>query len=472
MIRRYFKYVTEYVAGQAVKGWSNYLTPGNVLSGDGCNGCVCRGNSGAGETSLGETADIVITANSPGEVATWLVPVVRALHDRIPWGRVTVFIPPCPFASGAEVDVVSRVQGVSAVYGPGEFIRFAFLGRSLPRFRPADNGVVLFLGGDLYHAARLARILGFPAIAYTEGRVAWKKSFRCFLVPDSEALKRATRKGVDGTQVKVVGDLMLDAVCPRFSPSEMREFLNVNGRPVVSLFPGSRPYEFRYVLPFFLRVAEILKPELPDVVFTVSLSPFVGEKELREAGRYTSPRIEGAAASVGALSLPCPDARSWVLRTGTGLTVMAVKGMQYDLMGISELAVTIPGSNTAEMAGAGLPMVVAIPLNILEKIPLTGLAGSVDRIPLIGKPLKRIAVSRFAGRVVFAALPNARAGRYIVPEIRGVLKPEDVASPLVELMRRPGRRQRMSAELKQVMGPPGAANVAEEIQALLEKEGK
>jgi lipid-A-disaccharide synthase len=79
--------------------------------------------------------------------------------------------------------------------------------------------------------------------------------------------------------------------------------------------------------------------------------------------------------------------------------VSAYQGLQYDIMQASDLAITIPGSNTAEMAGLGLPMVVALPLNKPESLPLEGIPGLIGRIPVFGPSLKRAAVLKAAARV-------------------------------------------------------------------------
>ena len=55
--------------------------------------------------------EVVVTVNSPGEVATWLEPLARELLPRLADGRLTVMIPPCTYASGAEARVVRSFLG-------------------------------------------------------------------------------------------------------------------------------------------------------------------------------------------------------------------------------------------------------------------------------------------------------------------------------------------------------------------------
>ena len=53
-----------------------------------------------------EPIDVVILSNGPGEVATWVKPVVREIShktaDTAPNVRISVILSPCPHASGQE----------------------------------------------------------------------------------------------------------------------------------------------------------------------------------------------------------------------------------------------------------------------------------------------------------------------------------------------------------------------------------
>ena len=116
--------------------------------------------------------DIIVTANSPGEVATWLVPTLKALKERLPSAEFTVFIPPCTFASGQEQAVVAALPGVKRTFNKRQLLSFILTGKGLSDYSLA-LGVLCFLGSDLAYALLLARRLGYPAFAYmlnTEGQ--------------------------------------------------------------------------------------------------------------------------------------------------------------------------------------------------------------------------------------------------------------------------------------------------------------
>jgi lipid-A-disaccharide synthase len=63
-------------------------------------------------------------------------------------------------------------------------------------------------------------------------------------------------------------------------------------------------------------------------------------------------------------------------------------------------------------------------------------------------------------RIGFVALPNIMASEPVVPELRGVLKPGDVASTIVELLDDAPRRAAMATRLREIAGQPGAADRA------------
>ena len=55
------------------------------------------------------SVDILILSNGPGEVTTWVRPVVKALREQlghdISQVRISVILSPCPHASGKEARV-------------------------------------------------------------------------------------------------------------------------------------------------------------------------------------------------------------------------------------------------------------------------------------------------------------------------------------------------------------------------------
>jgi len=152
------------------------------------------------------------------------------------------------------------------------------------------------------------------------------------------------------------------------------------------------------------------------------------------------------------------------LITKSGLEALVVEEKRYEAISISHLIITIPGTNTLESTYLETPMIVAIPLNKPEAIPLDGLAGLVEGLPIVGSLIKRQMVKHYSKSIKFAAIPNIRADREIVPEIRGIIEPADVAKKVIGLLRSPERLTEMKEELRKIaVTTEGAANKVADI---------
>src|SRR5690625_2828128 len=133
---------------------------------------------------------IYLTTNSPGEVSTWLRPVVKALRSgagghAIAPERIVVFLNPCVYATGNEARVAQEIAGVETVITPWETVQYALAGRRPRALRQRQNtdsvggkGALLHLGGEIKLSAWLARRLKVPAFLYTEGFVNSVSAFQ------------------------------------------------------------------------------------------------------------------------------------------------------------------------------------------------------------------------------------------------------------------------------------------------------
>ncbi|HEX3047150.1 MAG TPA: hypothetical protein VHY08_20520, partial [Bacillota bacterium] len=227
--------------------------------------------------------DVIITVNSPGEVTGWLAPAVSAIKALSLKTVITVFIPPCTFASGAEAEVVRSIPGVDGVVETRELFLFLCLGKLPKGFRPGGQGIVLFLGGDLTYGAWLAKRLKYPAVAYTERMAILSKHFAKFMVPYEKTAGRLLAKGISPDKIQVIGNLMNDAIKPRLEKELFRNALKVGNQPLLMLMPGSRPAHLEYMTPFLLETAENLKKKIPDLAIVISISPFISIDKFKQA---------------------------------------------------------------------------------------------------------------------------------------------------------------------------------------------
>ena len=78
-------------------------------------------------------ADILILSNGPGEVATWVRPVVQCLRQRYPDQttlRISLVLSPCPHGTGQELAIAQRFPGIDRFQGAGDFFPFLLWGHT------------------------------------------------------------------------------------------------------------------------------------------------------------------------------------------------------------------------------------------------------------------------------------------------------------------------------------------------------
>jgi lipid-A-disaccharide synthase len=392
----------------------------------------------------------LVVTNSPGELVGWVQPLARALRRACPEGRIVLVIPPCQFASGRELDVARRFSEVEQVLGPRDYIRFLFLGRRhrLLRSLKGEEGVCIFLGGDPFHAVLVARKMHIPLAGYLR-TPRWRGQFRRYMVRSEQERSLFLEQGIPQGRVCVVGDLMIDAFCPADEEDDTArwEEAGISRGKRILLLPGSRPGIARNMIPFFLGVCELLAAQFPRAEFSLLLSPFLG-KDIVETvddawvhGIMPLPRAQVTREEAGP-----------VLVSEGGVRVRLLEGEHEGAMRSMDLALTIPGTNTMELACMGTPMVVVVPLNRPELVPLDGLAGLVGKIPVLGSMVKSYAINLYCKRVHYCALPNIKAHRQIVPEVMGKIMPADVARVAASLLRDRGQLQAMSEDLRAQLG--------------------
>ena len=126
-----------------------------------------------------KTKDLILFSNSPGEVSTWVAPIVRRFtrHPSTEFFRTFLVIHPCQFASGNEPFVAETFQGVDAVVTPRQYLRCMLGGSWRKRYGLREKGVILSLGGSLKHpvAFKKRACVGYPLYAYANN----KKKPRC-----------------------------------------------------------------------------------------------------------------------------------------------------------------------------------------------------------------------------------------------------------------------------------------------------
>ena len=350
--------------------------------------------------------DIVIVANSPGELSSLVKPVAEEFAKKTDC-RVILVLTPCQYSSGKEIEFVRRQKSISELITPPEYKDWVIFNRRPKRINFGPKGVVFFIGGDLAHAMIIAKKLKYPAYAYLNELIAWKSFYKKFYVSDELTYKKLSRRLPVG-KMEIVGDLMVDSVTAqqKWAPE----------KNVITFLPGSRQWIIDFMLPLYKELMNLLKKEDQGLKFQLVSSPFIRTGQLE----------------------------------GTEI-------IEFDQANNSELAVTIPGTNTANLATRGIPMIMLFPLNRPDSIPLEGIPNLIGKIPVLGRMFKKFLAGVVNRKVKYFALPNQKADQEIVPEIRGDIDLPATAQKIILLLKDRQKRERMSKELMTAMGQPGAA---------------
>lgn len=410
--------------------------------------------------------DIVIVTNSPGELISWTRVVTDSLRERIPEARIVIMLVPCPYATGREEEIARNFPSVDYVFSPGEFLQCLLFSKTPGDFKFSKRGLVVFLGGDFWHAAMLSWRLKYPALAYTaRSNSGWNSHFRYIMCPDERTHRGLQNLGVPEDKIKVIGNLIVEGVKPTCARKECFEKWGLDSnRFTVGILPGSRLYHMQDSLPVFLQVAEEIQQAEPNVQFLLGLSPFLNLEEVSKTLSDPHSPIGGTSGKLTNSGI------GMKIRTKGGTVIPVLQSLQYDLMNMADVILTIPGTNTAECAFLGRPMVVVASWK--AKIPQGGLGFVMNSIPLIG--FRKWMYERILARIKFTALPNMIAQRKIVPEVIVDEKAEEITKVVLELIRDEQWREKISEELKHVMGKAGAAGRMSDIiiQVLNESESE
>ena len=391
--------------------------------------------------------DVIITTNSPGEVSAWVRPVVDELNKRDIQKNIYVFTPPCVFSSGNEGKVLSNIEGVTDTFNKKEYLKYILLNKKPSNFKPSKKGFVLFLGGDFMHAVFLGKKLGYPVYSYTERNFGFKNSVKKFYLSDHNIYNKLKNNGIDSSKLKVVGNLMYDSINPELNKTETEKLLNKkNNDFIINLMPGSRPKEFKFSLPLFLKVATKIHNENNKLKFILSKSAFIHNSTIEEILINMDKKY----------NIKYDKKYNKILINDFEINIYE-KNL-HSIMKESDFAITIPGTNNLELAVLRTPMIVLLPLNRPELIPLPGLIGIIGEIPFLGKYLKRKFIPGIAKKREYISLVNLMYNKKIIPELIGQLNADKIVNKVLYLLKE-NRLEKMKKNLNKLRHDKGASSL-------------
>ena len=459
--------------------------------------------------------DILILSNGPGELATWVKPVVQALRQQLgndrSQVRLSVVLSPCSNASGQEAAIARGYPEVDRVQGAEHFFPFLLWGKTAAHWDWRSHGVVLFLGGDQFFPIVIGKRLGYRTVIYAEWEARWHRWIDRFGVMNDSILSRVPQQYAH--KFTVVGDLMTEAgrgsgeagdageagetgetkeagevthpssliphplyliphpssLIPHPSsliphPSSLiphPSSLIPHPSSLIGLLPGSKPTKLSLGVPLCLAIAEHVHAARPSTRFVIPVAPGL---EVATLAMFADPAANTAIDQLGwasaALVLPTsPDERPF-LKTRSGLRVdLWTEAPAYDLLAQCSLCLTTVGANTAELGALAVPMLVLIPLQQIDRIATwDGIPGLLANLPIIGGRVSRLMTHLALKRLGQLAWPNIWAKAEIVPELAGDLQPAAIAAIVLDWLDHPETLRQMQTKLRQARGQTGAAS--------------
>ncbi len=421
--------------------------------------------------------DVLILSNGPGEISTWVRPVVRALRQRLPAAalvRISVVLSPCANASGREAAIARSFPEVDRVQGANHFFPFLLFGKTADGWDWHGDGVVLFLGGDQFYPLLIGKRLGYKTVIYAEWDARWHRwidRFGCMqasIVEDAPARFRS--------KCTVIGDLMADAKAEPDLAQDIRSQLELDSEAeLIGLMPGSKKSKLSVGLPFCLGIAEKLQALRPQTRFVIPVAPLLSLEPLAQFADPAQNSDIELFPEAATAELIYPDAGLPRLRTPAGVEVLLWQTHPaYEVMRQFCLCLTTIGANTAELGALGVPMIVLLPTQKLEVMKAwDGIPGLLANLPLVGDAFARF-INSLALRQIYKegrlfAWPNIWARQEIVPELIGPLLPGKVADQVADYLEHPDQLDAIKQDLQAARGKPGAAAKLADI--LLEELG-
>jgi len=217
-----------------------------------------------------------------------------------------------------------------------------------------------------------------------------------------------------GINVSFAGHPLLDIAKPSMTKRELLANLGLSdNKTTISLLPGSRKGEIKYILPVMLASCSKILRSM-DAQFIIAKSPQVDWEIYKK-----------------------------IIKT-YGLEVKIVEGKTYDCLNCADFSLVASGTATLEAALIGNPFVIIYKMNPLNYM----LYRPQVRLPYIG-------------------MVNIVAEKKIVPEfIQLKASPKKISKEVIRILKDPAHQQELKTNLSRIrlaLGEPGASLRAAQI---------
>ena len=403
-----------------------------------------------------ESAAVVIVSNGPGELATWVKPVLdylikeksKSINLNIPNYKLILSLVPCPNATGKEFTVANDWQILDLIIPAKNFLKLLLkpsLFGSWPR-----NGVVVFLGGDQFWNVLLAKRLGYKSITYAEWIARWPR-WNLHIAAMNEEVRNIIPKKFK-KKCQVIGDLMAD-VKNNLSPIH-----EINDKKWIAILPGSKKAKLSIGIPFFLEVADRIKECGDNINLMIPIAPTTDLEDFIFFQSAKNPITKYYSSNIKSIKKIENSIFNYVLETCKNTKIFILQqNSNHNILSQCKLALTTVGANTAELAAINLPMIVVLPTQHLNAMNAwDGIFGIIGRIKLLNRIQTFIIKRWYLKNNKFLAWPNIKANKQIIPERVGIITPKDISDEAIYLLNEKNLLVEQKLNLLKMRGKRGA----------------
>ena len=403
-----------------------------------------------------ESAAVVIVSNGPGELATWVKPVLenlikqksRSINSNITDYKLVLTLVPCPNATGKEFKVANDWKILDLIIPAKHFFKLLLKPSSFGAW--PRKGVVVFLGGDQFWNILLAKRLGYKSITYAEWIARWPR-WNLHIAAMNEEVKNKLPKKFK-KKCQVIGDLMADV---NHNLSPINEIYN---KEWIAILPGSKKAKLSVGIPFFLEVADRIKECKGNINLMIPIAPTTDVKDFIFFQSDKNPITKYYSSKIKTIKKIENSIFDYVLETGKNSKIFILnQNSNHNILSQCKLALTTVGANTAELAAINLPMIVVLPTQHLNAMNAwDGIFGIVGKITLLNKIQTFIIKTWYLKHNKFFAWPNIKAKKQIIPERVGNISPKDISDEAIYLLNQENTLLEQKFNLSKIRGKKGA----------------
>ena len=402
------------------------------------------------------SAAVVIVSNGPGELITWVKPVIESLlkttnnyqNSKIVNYKLVLALVPCPNATGKEFSVANDWKIFDYII-PTKHILRLLLNPSSFGIWPS-SGVVVFLGGDQFWNILIAKRLGYQSITYAEWIARWPRWNLHIAAMNKEVKDNLPNKFKK--RCHVIGDLMADIKNDLSTVSEIRN------KTWIAILPGSKKSKLSIGIPFFLEVADRIKKKERHINIMIPLAPTAKLKDFIYFQSDKNPIKKYYSSNIKSLKKINNSIFEYVIETNQNTKIYILnQNSNHNILSQCKLALTTVGANTAELAAINLPMIVVLPTQHLNAMNAwDGIFGIIGRIKLLNRIQTFIIKRWYLKNNKFFAWPNIKANKQIIPERVGIISPKDISDEAIYLLKEKDLLVEQKLNLLKMRGKRGA----------------